>query len=376
MLFGQNSFTITFNANGGSGTVPSIQNVPAGTGISLPDGNSLIAEIDFAIFGGWNTSSDGSGRNFSSGSPFMPTENVTLYAQWNILQDIDAKINWLHVNSRSNRNYTIEVRDNFTSQHWTHEAVPVQMNLVFGGRDNITITFRGVGADRVISLPRLDWGEMFRIGPGVTLVLDGNITLQGNRMGTSLINIMRDGSLIINEGTTITGHGGAALVIQGTFTMNGGTILDNNGSGNFNDTFNSNGGGVTVFQGGTFIMNGGSITGNIGDEGGGVRVAGSFTMNGGTISGNQATRNGGGVFVATSGIFNKTGGIVTGYFNDSVNGNAVINQDRRGRRTGIQSNMGHAVFINDNLRRETTSGMGDNMMFDGNNGTFAGAWDF
>ena len=71
--------TITFNANGGSGTVPSAINTYVGVANTIPS-NSLTRTG--YTFDGWNTASDGSGTAYATGSTITPTGNVTLYAQW------------------------------------------------------------------------------------------------------------------------------------------------------------------------------------------------------------------------------------------------------------------------------------------------------
>ena len=71
--------TITFNANGGSGTVPSSISTYVGVANTIPS-NSLT-RTGYA-FNGWNTASDGSGTAYATGSTITPTGNVTLYAQW------------------------------------------------------------------------------------------------------------------------------------------------------------------------------------------------------------------------------------------------------------------------------------------------------
>lgn len=83
--------TITFDANGGSGTVPSAINTYVGVANTIPS-NSLT-RTGYA-FNGWNTASDGSGTAYATGSTITPTGNVTLYAQWEkTTPTIRAKIN-------------------------------------------------------------------------------------------------------------------------------------------------------------------------------------------------------------------------------------------------------------------------------------------
>lgn len=118
---------------------------------------------------------------------------------------------------------------------------------------------------------------------------------------------------------TITGgeteHGGGVLV-DGTFTMYGGTISGNHAKYPAGiDGGSPNGGGVYVS--GKFIMNGGSIENNMADShGDGVYVgySSSFTMNGGTVSDNS----GDGVYVYYSSSFTMNGGTVSGNTGDGV----------------------------------------------------------
>ncbi|GBU28376.1 hypothetical protein R84B8_01934 [Treponema sp. R8-4-B8] len=74
--------TVTFDLNGGSGTVPTSQTVNSGFNIQIPDGSGLTR--DGYAFSGWNTSSAGTGTNYVAGaSSYAPSSNVTLYAKWN-----------------------------------------------------------------------------------------------------------------------------------------------------------------------------------------------------------------------------------------------------------------------------------------------------
>jgi uncharacterized repeat protein (TIGR02543 family) len=73
------TYTVTFDANGGIGTVPT-QMAIAGSRIIIP-GGSEFSRIDYA-FTGWNTLADGTGTNYDVGSLYLPTTDITLYAQW------------------------------------------------------------------------------------------------------------------------------------------------------------------------------------------------------------------------------------------------------------------------------------------------------
>ena len=68
--------TITFNANGGSGTMSS-QTLTKGTGTL----NSNAFTREGYAFTGWNTAANGSGTSYANGATYTGT-STTLYAQW------------------------------------------------------------------------------------------------------------------------------------------------------------------------------------------------------------------------------------------------------------------------------------------------------
>jgi len=74
------NYTVTFNANGGTGTAPSTVTVSSGESITVPDGSGL-SRTGY-VFNGWNSSSDGTGMKFPAKTYFTPWENITLYAVW------------------------------------------------------------------------------------------------------------------------------------------------------------------------------------------------------------------------------------------------------------------------------------------------------
>ena len=85
------TYTVTFDANGGSGAVPDAQSVNAASGLTLPDRGALTK--DGFAFGGWNTEADGSGTLYSAGSSYSPTAHSTLYAVWNHIYTITFHAN-------------------------------------------------------------------------------------------------------------------------------------------------------------------------------------------------------------------------------------------------------------------------------------------
>ena len=74
------TYTVKFNANGGTGAVHADIPVSANNSITLPDKGTLSnGEL---VFSGWNTKPDGTGINHPAGTAYTVTGNITLYATW------------------------------------------------------------------------------------------------------------------------------------------------------------------------------------------------------------------------------------------------------------------------------------------------------
>jgi Listeria/Bacterioides repeat len=90
---GGTAYTVTYDANGGSGDVPiDSTRYTTGQSVTVQDkGNLTETGYDF---GGWNTKGDGTGTPYQPGATFnMGTTNVTLYAQWTPVASGDF-LNW------------------------------------------------------------------------------------------------------------------------------------------------------------------------------------------------------------------------------------------------------------------------------------------
>ena len=75
---GLGKYTVTFDANGGTGTMQS-QVFKAGKKQAL---NANTFTREGYTFSSWNTAADASGKAYSDGEEIHVTENMTLYAQW------------------------------------------------------------------------------------------------------------------------------------------------------------------------------------------------------------------------------------------------------------------------------------------------------
>jgi hypothetical protein len=241
--------------------------------------------------------------------------------------NITEALAWIKDNAENNGSYLITL---------DASSAIAPVSLSYSGKSNITITLRGISANRVISLNTS--GHLFTVSSGVTLILDNGITLNGRGDNSSghLVYVDSGGKLVLNEGAKIMGNkyngssygGGGGVYVAGSFTMHGGELSGNTHYlySSYSSTYGSYGGGVYVSNSGNFTMHGGKISGNTsstsygayGAYGGGVYVVGNFTMNDGEISGNTSSTTssyaayGGGVAVGNGGIFTMKGGLIKG----------------------------------------------------------------
>ena len=84
-----NKYTLSFNANGGSGSMDS-QEISGGLEFTLPKNTFTREDFNFA---GWNTAADGSGTFYADEATASFVENTTLYAQWTQNREITFDAN-------------------------------------------------------------------------------------------------------------------------------------------------------------------------------------------------------------------------------------------------------------------------------------------
>ena len=82
--------TVTFSANGGTGTM---SNETEGFGVAAPLTPNAFTPPLNGTFTGWNTASNGSGTAYADGATYPFTSSTTLYAQWNIVAAPGAPTN-------------------------------------------------------------------------------------------------------------------------------------------------------------------------------------------------------------------------------------------------------------------------------------------
>jgi hypothetical protein len=317
-------------------------------------------------------------------------EQYTSFSQgFELVPKLAAQLNGFSVTVNSAATFTKAIADikaagsGMYTITLTASITSASINLEGSGYAPKTVIIQGDSTMRTVTSSD---STLFSIKPDSTLILGNNVTLNGNSNSNfgAVVTVFDGGRFEMRNGSVITGSNSYGVFISGTFTLAGGTIRNNKDSGvvvyegtvtmsggTISGNTASGGGGVRVGNG-TFTMSGGAISGNTASGiGGGVYVdmgSGTFTMSGGTISGNTAG-NGGGVYVYR-GTFTKTGGTVTGYANDTANGNVARNSSRT-----VQSNQGHAVYVDSSpvKRRESTAG--PNVNLDSTKDGAAGGWE-
>jgi uncharacterized repeat protein (TIGR02543 family) len=388
-------YTVTYSANGGSGTPPGAQTVQAGYSVTLPGGSGLTRSS--YTFGGWNTIAVGTGTNRAAGTSFTPTGDITLYAKWDPVivnytvtysanngsgtppgtQTVRAGYSvtlpggsgltrsgytfdgWINANGTSN----YSVGSSFTPTgnitlyaKWIPSTTASTNNTSGGGSGNTGIPSSGditvPGSNLAAKLDWLQTNAQSNRNHIVDVAANENISRTLEYSGKSNVTVTLRGSganrtiALPSNGNIFSVHQGVTLVLDNNITLQGrnnngdypliyvdagGSFMMNNGSF---ITGNSSGasGGVYIRAGATFTMNGGTISGNTAaSNGGGVDVNGAFTMNGGTISGNNAAW-GGGVNVGPEGTFTMRGGTISG--NTAANRGGGVDVDGRLNMSG------------------------------------------
>ena len=77
---GPTTYTVTYNANGGTGTMTDA-NSPYNAGATVTVLDNEFTRTDYE-FDHWNTQADDSGTDYDEGDTFTINANTTLYAQW------------------------------------------------------------------------------------------------------------------------------------------------------------------------------------------------------------------------------------------------------------------------------------------------------
>ena len=360
------TYTITYDPNGGSGSMPE------GTQTTATHGEEFtLPECGFTAptgkeFDCWAIGTE-TGAQKKAGETHIFTEDTTVYAIWKDVETppeketfkitLDANggtiggqptktINvekdnpygdlgtpvrdgykfdgWYTAAEGGNRvtNDTTPTEDTTLYAHWKKEDEPptpdAEARWIYTDNSDKTVTEDGTFEGM--------WNNAMDLPGASTVMLLKNITAtngsfgSGKGFGTDGFVLVPSGSAAITldlNGKTLSrnlntpqqnGHvieieQGAIFTLTDNSTGKDGKLTGGNTTGD--------GGGI-LHRGNEFYFRGGKITGNKAKNGGGIWDSGKgIAMTGGEISGNNADENGGGVY-HDSGSFRMMGGKITG----------------------------------------------------------------
>ena len=347
-------YTVTYHANGASGTAPSAQSVDPGTVVTLQGAGSLT--YSGRTFEGWNTKADGTGASYAEGAEYTVNVNITFYARWFSVPitppgaTLVEQLAYIRNNAGDGVVYDIVVNNN--------EYIGPQTVSTMGR--NIIVNISSASPADVKTIQLEGQGHLFSIDTGITLKLQ-DIILQGHSNNNRALVAVGNGTLVLNSGAKITMNTNSSTWEGGGIYINGGFLEMNDGceiSNNENNIleYRAGGGGIYVNNNGNVTVRGGSVLSNMARaRGGGVHIRGNSTvsMTGGVISknssGNYGTANGGGIYVDNGSSFTKrtaSGSSTSGIIYGSTGENANI--------SGINS--GHAIYRDfSSLRQRNTT---------------------
>ena len=182
-------YSVTYDLNGGSGTVPTEANKAMGDIFSVASAGGMEAPVD-RQFKEWNTSPDGTGTSYATGSTItMPANAVTLYAIWE------------YISTSSGTEWVKGTSDGFT------------VTVGTAGDDTIS-KFTGVNVDGVLVDP-----SNYDVQKGCTIVTLNPAYMETLKTGNHTVDILfTDGSassaLIISEaGNSSSGTSHVVLAV-------------------------------------------------------------------------------------------------------------------------------------------------------------------
>lgn len=274
------SYTITFNPNGGTGTM---QDVTISGTESLPVCTFTLEGFSFS---GWNTKADGSGTTYADKGYCTPKEDMTLYAQWG------------------------EPKASVTTTSGTTTSYATLAAALAAAPGNSTITLEANSTTPASGLT---------ITKSITLDLNGRTIEAASNQYESLLVVAEQGSLTIKDGkgtgkitlskSITTGSG--TIKNEGKLTINGGTI-ENTGTESKS---------YAIFSlGGTVTINGGTITSasaNAINKNSSIGGKMTLFVTGGTISSTNADA----IVIGSGDTITVDGGTISSEIGAAINSN-------------------------------------------------------
>ncbi len=207
-----NQYTLAYDANGGTGTLPEGDTYDYGTKVDVGSGSGL-SNGDL-VFAGWNTAQDGSGENYNEGAKITIEGNTTLYAKWS---EPAATLTRVESESELSIGDEIAIVSNGTG---SKKALSTTQNDNNRGAINVTVsdeyTFDAIDGVQMITLGKSNNHWTFAVDGGYLYAASSS----SNYLRTQETNNEN------GEWTITIDSGVASITAQGSNTRN---QLKNNG---------------------------------------------------------------------------------------------------------------------------------------------------
>lgn len=113
--------SVKYDANGGT-NAPASQSTFAGETITITDKKPNRTNYEFI---GWNTKKDGTGTSYKSGDKYKVNQDITLYAQWKLLDTQNPKCKIVITSGAGSKGNTTTVNNKLVQ--WYKEKIEVKL---------------------------------------------------------------------------------------------------------------------------------------------------------------------------------------------------------------------------------------------------------
>ena len=278
-------YTVTFDANGGEGTMGNqtlVSNIPQALTT-----NSFTRT--YYVFMGWNTEADGSGTSFSDGQTVINVGSMTLHAQWSPANDI--------VLVPGTGYFALHDGQTLSGTGGANTHIVIEHGA--------TVTLCGVDITAITNDESHKWAGISCAGDA-TIILEGFNNVKGGYKDYPGIHVPSGKTLTIRGAGTLnassSGHsagiGGGHHLACGNIVIEGGTIIAAAASAAAGI------GGGNDGACGDITITGGAVTATGGSSGGagigGVQSCGNITITGGTVTATGGSSGGAGIGSSSS----------------------------------------------------------------------------
>jgi uncharacterized protein (TIGR02145 family)/uncharacterized repeat protein (TIGR02543 family) len=196
-------YTVTYDGNSNSsGSAPAAATVDSGSSVTLPAQGTLARSKH--NFGGWNTSSAGTGTNYAAEASYKVTGNVTLYAKWTAYPTY--KVTYSGNSNSSGSAPTAATADSGSAVTLSDQGTLVRTGYNFSGWNTSS---NGTGTDYAV-------GTSYTVTGNVTLyakwtIKKYTVTYNGNGTTTGVPSANSD----IDSGSSVTLPGVGSMARTG-----------------------------------------------------------------------------------------------------------------------------------------------------------------